>query len=191
MALTEEKIKANLKKYIDTATSDKFGFMTPDLRELLSDVDFVKAPASTMTKLHNAFEGGLIDHIIRVMRYAYSINSSLLGEMQIPLGSLIKVVYLHQIGKMKLYVPNPSKWHRENLGKMYEFNEDLASMKVGERSVLYALQCGVQLTDDEFVAIIHHDKTDDAMAEWHNSVVGEVLKASIKLAIIEEKFLIK
>jgi hypothetical protein len=74
---------------------------------------------------------------------------------------------------------------------MYEFNEDLTSMRVGERSVLYALSSGVKLTDDEFVAIINHDKTNDAMAEWHNSDIGEMLRAAVNLAIMEEKFLAK
>lgn len=191
MALTEEQIKSNIAKYIGTATSKDNGFMTPELQELLGVTAFMKAPASTMLKLHNAFEGGLVDHILRVMKFAYNINNALLGEQQVSMKSLIKVVYLHQIGKINLYIPNPSEWHREKLGKMYEFNEDITSMRVGERSALYALNSGIKLTDDEFVAIVNHDKVEDAMAEWHNSDIGEVLKASVKLAIIEEKFLAK
>jgi len=107
--------------------------------------------------------------------------------MQVTKQSLIKVVYLHQIGKCNLYVPNTSQWHRDKLGQMYEFNEDITSMRVGERSVFYALNYGVKLTDEEFAAIVNHDKVDDAMAEWHNSIIGEVLKVANKLAILEEK----
>ena len=186
MSLKKEEIVSNMKKYIDT--SKKFNFMTPELEDLLG-ADFIKAPASTMKKLHNAFEGGLVDHILRIMKHAYHINKGMVDEMQISMESLIKVVYLHQIGKTNLYLPETSKWHRDNLGRMYDFNEDLTSMRVGERSAFYILKCGINLTDDEYVAIINHDKSDDLQSEWHNSVIGDVLKVAIRLAIIEEKFL--
>jgi len=162
--------------------------MTPELEELLG-AEFIKAPASTRTDLNNAFEGGLVDHILRVMKHAYTINNGMIDTLKVPMKSLIKVVYLHQIGKAKLYVPNPSKWHRDNLGKMYEFNEDITSMRVGERSALYALSSGITLTDDEYAGIVNHDKVDDLQSEWHNSTVGDILKCAIRLAIIEEKSL--
>lgn len=190
MSLTKEEVIANTKRYLETATDmKKNGFMTPELEQLLGE-DFIKAPASTMLKLHNAFEGGLIAHIIRVMGHAHNINNGMIDTLKVPIKSLIKVVYLHAIGKAKLYVPNPSKWHRDNLGKMYEFNENLTSMSVGERSVLHALSSGVTLTDDEYVAIVNHDKSDDLSSEWHNSTVGDILKCAIRLAIIEEKSLV-
>ena len=62
-------------------------------------------------------------------------------------------------------------------------------MRVGERSAFYTLSSGVELNDEEFAAILNHDKVDDAQSEWHNSTIGDVLKVAIKLAINEEKFL--
>ena len=70
---------------------------------------------------------------------------------------------------------------------MYDFNEDLVSMRVGERSVYYALSNGVKLTEEEYAAIIMFDKTDDKMAEYHNSILGELLKMGNTLAIKHEK----
>jgi hypothetical protein len=189
MSITKEKIIANTKRYLETAKGEKFGFMTPELEELLGE-EFITAPASAMLKLHNAFEGGLIDHIIRVMGHAYNINNGMVDNLKVPMKSLIKVVYLHQIGKAKLFIPNKSEWHKTNLGKMYEYNEDLPSMSVGERSVIYSMSSGIKLTDDEFIAIINHDKVDNLQSEWHNSIVGDILKCAIRLAIIEEKSLI-
>ena len=164
MKLQKEEVIVNTKKYLETANHKDFGFMTPELEELLGS-EFIKAPASATTKLHNAFEGGLIDHILRVMKKAYLINEGMVEGLKVSMKSLVKVVYLHQIGKAKLYTPNSSEWHRTNLGKMYEFNEDLTSMSIGERSVLYALSSGITLTDDEYVAIVNHDKTDDLSSE--------------------------
>lgn len=184
MSLEQEKIVANTKKFFDTAT--KNGFMTNELMTFLGET-FMKAPASTMENLHNAFEGGLIDHSLRVAQYAVKFNNALPEDEKVDQSSLLKVCLLHQIGKTNLYTPCTSEWHRQNQGKMYEFNENLVSMRVSERSVYYALSHGITFTEEEFAAIIMFDKTDDKMAEHHNSVLGELLKMGNTFAIKHEK----
>jgi hypothetical protein len=94
---------------------------------------------------------------------------------------------LHQVGKANLYKPCTSEWHRKNQGKMYEFNEDLVSMRVSERSVYYALSHGITFTEEEYSAIIMSDKSDDKMAEYHNSTLGDLLKMANLFAIKHEK----
>ena len=190
MSLNKDKIVSNAKKYVDTA--EKYGFLTPKLGKLLSGGDLISAPASTMVKLHNAFEGGLVDHTLRVMKHAYLINeNNLIKNLKLEASSLFKVVLLHSIGKINLYIHEESQWHRDNQGKMYNYNEDLTPMRVGERSALYALSSDVELTDDEYVAILNFDKVDDAQSEWYNSTLGDVLRIAIRLAIMEEKSLAK
>jgi hypothetical protein len=185
MSLTKAKIVANATKYFETA--EKHGFATPELQAFLG-LDFVGAPASTTLKLHNAFEGGLIDHILRVMKHAYLINkNNLVAGLKLSETSLFKIVLLHSIGKAKLYVVNDSEWHRKNQGKMYNFNEDLVSARVGERSAYYALTNGVELNEEEYAAIVNFDKLDDAQAEWYNTTGGDLLKIAVRLAIMEEK----
>ena len=81
-----------------------------------------------------------------------------------------------------------SEWHRTNQGKMYEFNDELTSMRVGERSAYYALKYGVELSEDEYQSIINYDKPeDDKQAKWHSSTLSTILKQANELAIIEEK----
>jgi len=184
MSLKQETIIENTKKYFETAT--KLGFMTDELMKFLGEA-FIKAPASSMSDYHNAFEGGLIDHSLRVASYAVKINNSLPDKEKVNQTSLLKVCLLHQIGKANLYVPCTSEWHRKNQGKMYEFNEDLVSMRVGERSVYYATSNGVSLTEEEYSAILFFDKTDDKMSEYYNSMVGELLKMGSVLAIKHEQ----
>lgn len=182
--MTQEKVLKNTKKYFETA--EKYGFMTDDLIKFLGQ-DFTSAPASTATNFHNAFEGGLIAHLLLTTKYAISINGILPEILQVELPSLIKVCFLHQIGKAKLYKVNNSKWHNDR-GIKYEFNEELSSMRVGERSAIYALSNGISLTEDEFQAIINHDKDDsDKQAKWHSSTIGIILKQANELAILEEK----
>lgn len=180
MALDQTKIVANTKKYFETAT--KYGFMNDELTAFLGE-DFIKAPATSMADYHNAFEGGLIDHLLRVANYAVRINNSLPEEEKVDQVSLLKVCLLHGIGKARLYTPCTSEWHRKNQGKMYEFNEDIVSMRVGERSCYYALSHGITLTEEEYVAIVNFDKVDDKMSDYHNSMVGELLKMGSVLAI--------
>jgi hypothetical protein len=182
--LEQEKIIKNTKKYFESA--QKYGFMTEDLMTFLGE-EFMKAPASTMTDLYNAFEGGLIDYLLTTTKYSIAINTSLPENERVDVGSLVKVCLLHQIGKAKLYKPCESEWHRKNQGKMYDFNEDIVSMRVGERSVFYALSNGVKLNEEEYASIINHDKGDDKMSEFHNTKIGEILKAGSKLAIMSLK----
>lgn len=132
----KEKIEKNKKKLY--STNEKYSIFTPELLEYLGD-SFLSAPASTMKSLHNAFPGGLLDHIILTTKYSVDINLSLPEDIRVDNKSLIKVCFLHQIGKTFLYKMCESEWHRKNQGKMYEFVDNLTSMRVGERSAYYAL----------------------------------------------------
>jgi hypothetical protein len=184
MSLEKEKIVANTKKFFDTAT--KLGFMNDDLTAFLG-AEFIAAPASSMLSFNNAFEGGLIAHLINVAKYAVLINKSLPEDEQVDQNSLVKVCFLHQIGKAKMFTPCTSEWHRKNQGKMFDFVEEETSMRVGERSIFYATSHGITFTDAEYVAILNFDKTDDKMAEYHNSMIGDLLKMGGALAVRNEK----
>jgi hypothetical protein len=184
MSLEQAKIVSNTKKYFETATNN--GFMNDELIQFLGE-DFIKAPASSMADYHNAFEGGLIDHLLKVASYAVKINNTLPEDEKVDQTSLIKVCLLHGIGKAKLYKPCTSEWHRKNQGKMYEFNEDLVSMRIGERSVYYILSYGIKITEEEFSAILFFDKVDDKMSDYHNSMLGDLLKMGNILAIKHAK----
>lgn len=182
--ITKEKVLKNTEKYF--TTGEKYKFMTDELMEVLGQ-DFISAPASTATQYHNAFEGGLIAHLLLVTKYAVSLNGVLPEERRISMNSLVKVCLLSQIGKGSLYIPKKSKWHNDR-GMWYDFNEDLVSMKVGERSAYLAMTNSVSLTEVEYQAIINHDKDDtDKQAKWHSEPTGVILRQAIELAILEEK----
>ncbi len=184
MSLNAEQIIKNAKKFFKTAQENNF--MNDDLMTFLGE-DFIKAPASTMKNLHNAFEGGLIDYLLNVTKFAINFNNTLPEEMKVNQVSLIKVCLLHQIGKAKLYKVCTSDWHIKNQGKMYEFNEEEVSMRVGERSVFYTTKYGITLTDQEYIAIINFDKSDDKMVEYHNTMLGDLLKTASLFAIKNSK----
>jgi len=185
MSLTKEKIAANAERYFKAG--NKFGYMTDDLIKFLGE-DVVTAPASTMKDLHNAFEGGLLAHVLLVSEIAMKLNDILPAHAQVDKGSLIKVCMLHQIAKSNMYKPCTSEWHIKNQGKIYEFKDGTTSMKVGERSLYYAMTCGVVLTEEEAQAILNHDKDDtDKQAKWYSSRLADVLKQANMMAIMIEK----
>ena len=74
MTITKDKVTTNAKKFFESG--EKYNFMNSSLVEFLG-VDFVGAPASTATNLHNAFEGGLIAHLLLTTKYAVELNGIL------------------------------------------------------------------------------------------------------------------
>ena len=185
MNLTEEKIKKNGTKFFETC--DKYGIDTNKLVDLLG-IEFIGAPSATNTDLGNAFAGGLIKHILTVTKYMVSLNEILPKPLELPIESVIKVGLLHQIGKSELFKVLDSSWHNQR-GIMYEFNNDLPSMKVSERSVEICVASGIQLTTDEFRGILNFDKEDsDKQSKYHNSIVGVLLRSAVALTNQEEQY---
>jgi len=185
MVELKEKINKNNQTFLEK--NELYGILTKELLEYLGE-DLLTAPASTMKSLHNAFPGGLIDHILKTTKYAIGINKLLPTDMEVEAQSIVKVCFLHQIGKTFLYKWCESEWHRNNQGKMYDFNEELTSMKIGERSVYYAMKYGVKLSEEEYQAIVNYDKPeDDKQSKWYGSTLSTILKQANELAIIEEK----
>lgn len=185
MELDKARLEKNVKKFEEV--NEKYGFFTKDLLDFLGK-DYFLAPASPMRDMNNAFPGGLLDHTIKVAKYAVYLNKSLPESMREDLESVLKVSFLSEIGKTFLFNPCTSDWHIKNQGKYFEFNEELVSMKVGERSCFYALSNGVKLNDSEYQAILNHDKSeDDKQARWYSTKLGQLLKQATDLAILEEK----
>lgn len=185
LELDKTRLEKNVKKFEEV--NGKYNFFTKELLDFLGQ-DYFLAPASPMRDMNNAFPGGLLDHTIKVAKYAVYLNNSLPETMKEPLESVLKVSFLSEIGKTFLFTPCTSEWHVKNQGKYFEYNEDLVSMKVGERSAYYALSNGVKLTDEEYQSILNHDKSEeDKQVRWYTSKLGQLLKQATDLAILEEK----
>jgi hypothetical protein len=181
----KEKILKNKEKF--NKTNETYNILPENLLEFLGE-DLYSAPASNMESMYNSFPGGLIDYILSVTKYGINLNDILPESQRVDKKSLIKVCFLHQLGKVKLYKFCESEWHRKNQGKMYDFNEELVSMKVGERSAYYSLRYGVELSDEEYQSILNYDKTDDdKQSKWYGSTLSTILRLANELAIIECK----
>lgn len=186
--LSQEHIKKNAKQYLESAK--EYGAMNDELMEFLGE-SIIAAPASPKSDMFNCFEGGLIDHMLRVAKYAVNYNDQLNEKVQLNKSQLVKVSLLHQIGKTFLFKENDSQWHIDNLGEYYVYNNELISMKVGERSVFYAMRFGIDLTEEEYQAIINFDKEFDKQSKYFTTNLGKILKQANEAAIMEEKEIYK
>jgi hypothetical protein len=181
----KEKILRNREKF--DKTNSVHNVLSEELLNFLGE-DLHTAPASNMESMYNSFPGGLIDFILTVTKYAINLNDILPESQKVEKTSIIKVCFLHQIGKVKLYKFCESEWHRKNQGKIYDFNEELVSMRVGERSAFYSLKYGSDLTEEEYQSIINFDKTDDdKQSKWYGSQLSTILRLANELAIMECK----
>lgn len=185
--LTVEKLEKN--KIIFQETNRKYNIFTKELEDFLGD-DFYIAPATTNMDMYGCYPGGLLQHLKTVSKYAVHINNLLPDNIKQDIGTIIRIVFISQIGKVFLFKPNPNDWERTNRGKMYTYTTDLnVSLRIGERSIYYAFNYGVKLTDEEYQAIINLDKDDtDKMAKYFSSPLSQIIKQGFELAILEEKY---
>lgn len=183
--LSKEKILKNAKKFNETGL--KYNAVNDELLGLLGP-GFINAPCTGLEHLYGAFEGGLINHILLTTKYAIVINNNLPDDKQVPLDSLIRVCLLHQIGKTPMFVPQTSKWHNENKGEMYKFDENVLSFKTAERSVYFALKAGINLTEAEVYAIYNH--TSDFVGNKMDTLaerLAAIVNTAISFSIISQK----
>jgi len=143
--------------------------------------------------MYGCYPGGLVEHVLNVCKYSVLLNDLLPESIRTKKESIVKSVFLAQIGKTFLFKPNDSDWHIKTLGKMYDYRDnELVVMTVGERSAFYALKYGVILTDEEYQAIVNSDKEGtERSVRWVSKPLSHIIKLGFEMAVLEEKQLIK
>ena len=160
MADNLAKFYSLINKYISGDRKDKLLEMYKDIEETLAT-----SPASTKISHHNAFAGGYLDHVNRVTEAAlvfekvwdkFGQNKNYTTE------ELAFSALNHDLGKLgtndePVYIPNQSQWHRENQGLMFNYNPAITHMRIAERSLFVLQKYGIQVSENEFLAIRLHD----------------------------------
>lgn len=180
--LTLTQLESNQKRFQET--NQKYNIFSKELLDFMGDAIYT-SPASSSLNMIGCYPGGLLNHIIKGCRYSLKLNEILPDELKQPVATIVKVAFLCQIGKVFMFkLPDrPAQG-----GKVYDFNDDIVRSHIGERSVYYALKYGVQLTEDEYQAIINIDKDDDdKMARYFSSPLTHIIKNGFELATFEEK----
>lgn len=131
--------------------------------EELENLGFFTAPAST--KFHLNVEGGLLEHSLNVCHTAQAIRESMVGmddslREVLPNDSIIIASLLHDVCKADIYKPVTKK-QKNSYGMWVEvpgYDVDYSGFPLGhgEKSVIVLLQCGLDMSDDEIMAIRWH-----------------------------------
>ena len=176
MNLTPEQIQANWGSFMKNIEE----YITGDRKKKL--IDFYKKyeeriilmPASHKKEYHNAFPGGYVEHVNRVVRCA--IKQSKLWEEEgadistFTMEELVFSAINHDLGKMgdsehESYIPQTDKWRRDKLGEEYMHNKSIAFAAVPDRGLFLLQEHDVKYTFNEMVAIQTHDGLYDPANE--------------------------
>jgi hypothetical protein len=123
-------------------------------------------PAAHKKEYHNAFPGGYIDHVLRVIDCSLKLHN-VWEEMGTDVSTYTKEELVfsalnHDLGKMgddqhEAYIPQTDQWRKDKLGEDYMFNTKLAFASVPDRSLFLLMSHGIQYSFNEMVAIQTHD----------------------------------
>jgi hypothetical protein len=178
MNLTAEQIQRNWVEFLHNVDT----YITGERKQKL--IDFYKQyeervmlmPAAHKKEYHNAFPGGYVEHVNRVVRCAlkqYDLWESEGCDMTtFTKEELVFSAINHDLGKMgdsehESYIPQTDKWRREKLGEDYMFNTQLPFASVPDRGLFMLQSHGIQYSFNEMLAIQTHDGLyDDANKKY-------------------------
>jgi hypothetical protein len=178
MTLTAEQIQLNwdtLKKYIDTYVSSPRKEKLHEFYNKFQD-RIILMPAAHKKEYHNAFPGGYVDHVNRVIRCA--LKQARLWDSEgadmstFTVEELVFSALNHDLGKMgdekhDSYIPQTDQWRRDKLGEDYMFNTKIDFASVPDRGLFLLQSHGIPYSFNEMVAIQTHDGLyDDANKKY-------------------------
>lgn len=167
MNLSAEQIQNNWDKHLRIVDT----FITGERKEKLKALyvsfadEMIMAPASGRPSFHNAFPGGYVDHVNRVVHCALK-TKALWQEMGATIDftdeELVFAALNHDLGKIgaegkPYYLQQTDKWRQDKLGELYTHNSDLSYMLIQDRSLFTLQQKGIQVNEKEYLAIKLHD----------------------------------
>jgi hypothetical protein len=168
MNLTAEQIQDNWNELIRVIETNISSPRKEKLLEFYNQYSdrLMLMPAAHKKEYHNAFPGGYVEHVLRVVRCA--IKQSNLWEDEgadmstFTIEELIFSALNHDLGKMgsedeDSYIPQTDQWRKDKLGEDYMFNTKVPFSSVPDRGLFLLQSHGIQYTFNEMVAIQTHD----------------------------------
>ena len=156
----EEKIQQDYAKFMEYIEADPRAETLKEMYVPLTD-ELAQAPASGRSHFHNAFPGGYLDHVLRVAETGLKVAAlykNMGGDITFTKQELIFAALHHDLGKLgdpdegPYYVNQDSDWHRKR-GELYTHNENLQYFKAPERGLFLLQKYGVEITQNEWLAI--------------------------------------
>ena len=131
-------------------------------------------PAAHKKEYHNAFPGGYVEHVNRVVRCSlkqYTLWKEEGADITtFTVEELVFSAINHDLGKMgddthESYLPQTDKWRKDKLGEDYMHNKAIAFAAVPDRGLFLLQQHDVKYTFNEMIAIQTHDGLYDSANE--------------------------
>lgn len=149
-----------IDEYLSPERAEKAKAMIEHIGE-----DYVTAPASSKLWYHGCYPGGYIEHVNTVVSVALKIMkmySKMGGVIDFSVEELVFSALFHDLGKIgngerPNYLPQESEWHKKNRQEYYTNNPELDFMLVPDRSLFVLQKFGIQVTQQEYLAIKLHD----------------------------------
>lgn len=176
-------MKSNKERFIELLRStgrENIDYLIEDLESL----GFFEAPASKNN--HHNYAGGLLEHSLNVYDMAVKVRSLILElrptlEPKLPPESVIIAALLHDVCKSNIYRkatrsernPATGQWEQR---ETYNLDYSAFPCGHGEKSAIMLLQSGLEMTDDEVLAIRWH------MGGWDIPFQSSEMTASIREA---------
>jgi len=195
MQLTAEQIQQNWMDFIgfiDDHISEPRKTTLKAFYEKYED-RIILMPAAHKKEYHNAFPGGYVEHVNRVITCALHLHD-LWVEMGVDASTYTKEELVfsalnHDLGKMgdeehEAYIPQDDKWRKDKLGEDYKFNDKLAFASVPDRSLFLLQSHGIQYTFNEMITIQTHDGLYDKANEKYLMTYMPELKPRTSLPYI-------
>lgn len=118
------------------------------------------APASSREYFHNCYEGGYLDHVLRVYdaaRLVVPVYAEMGGAIDFTQEELTFATLHHDLGKLgdedgPFYIAQDSNWHNAR-GEYYKKNPKLQLMETNDRTVFILQTYGITITKNEMLAI--------------------------------------
>jgi hypothetical protein len=194
--LIAEKIKSNWEEYRNRVNT-LFDSRSSQLNQMYDEFEdrLVLMPASSMAHFHNAFAGGYIDHVLRVMdctKLLYDTwklaNADMSGYTE---EELMFAAMHHDLGKVgfpgdgnEVYQVETSDWHRKNMGRVYKHNENIPFTMVPDLSIWLLQNYKIEMSWNEYQSIKIHDGMYDDSNKPYFVARSEKAKLKTNMAII-------
>jgi hypothetical protein len=199
--LEAEQIQKNYEKHLKIVDTYISGERNQQVKDMLSHMEsiYVMAPASGKKWYHNAFAGGYVEHVNRVIEYSIKqmrLYKDMGGTIDFTEEELVFSALFHDLGKIgdgdaPNYIPQNDKWRQDKLSEVYTFNPDLDFMLIPDRSLFILQKYGVKVNQKEFLAIRCHDGVFDKANEayFFSNVESSRQKTSIVSILHSADFL--
>jgi len=185
MQLTAEQIQSNWERFIGYIETH---IASPRKEKLIEFYEkyqerVMLMPAAHKKEYHNAFPGGYVEHVNRVIEGAlkfYNVWCEFeMDRSTFTIEELVFAAINHDLGKMgddehESYIPQTDNWRRDKLGEDYMFNKELAFASVPDRGLFMLQSHGIQYSFNEMLGIQTHDGLyDDANKKYLMSYMPE------------------